>query len=261
MILFRHELRRCRTAWIVWTAAISCFLAISIFLFPEIASQTDQINEMFSQMGSFTAAFGMDKLNFGTMTGYYTVECGNVLGLGGALFSAMLAAAMLSKEEKERTAEFLLAHPVSRARVVSEKLLAVYAQVVALNAAACVVSVGSIAAVGESVPWKELGLLSLAYLLLQAEIASVCFGVSAFISKGGAGLGIGIAVLAYFLNIIGNIADPVKFIKYVTPYGYCDGSEIVSSGGLDAVKILIGAAFAAAGVAAAFIKYRKKDIS
>lgn len=53
----------------------------------------------------------------------------------------------------------------------------------------------------------------------------------------------------------------MKFLKYVTPFGYCDGSEIVSNGALDAVKILIGAALGAAAVCAAFVKYEKKDIA
>ena len=261
MILFRHELKRGRIAWIIWTAAISFMLAVCIFLFPEMMSQTETINEMFSSMGSFTAAFGMDKINFGTLIGYFAIECGNVLGMGGAFFAAMLGASMLCKEEKEHTAEFLLTHPVPRTRVVLEKLLAVYAQIAALNTAVFLVSVGSVAAIGEPVPWQEVALLFAAYFLLQIEIGSVCFGISAFINRGGAGIGIGVAALAYFWNIIGNITDAAKFLKYVTPFGYCEGAEIVSSGTLDGVKMLIGTAVSAACVAAAFIKYRKKDIA
>ena len=64
----------------------------------------------------------MDRLNFGTLIGFYAIECGNVLGLGGAFYAALCAAAILSKEEKERTAEFLLTHPVSRIRIITEKL-------------------------------------------------------------------------------------------------------------------------------------------
>ncbi|MBO4276988.1 MAG: ABC transporter permease subunit [Clostridia bacterium] len=261
MTVFRHELKRGRTAWLIWAAALSLLLAICIFLFPEMASQTDTINEMFASMGSFTSAFGMDKLDFGTLPGYFAIECGNVLGLGGALFASLLAASMLCKEEKERTAEFLLSHPVSRTRVVAEKLAALYAQITALNIAVCLVSVGSMAAVGEEVPWKSVSLLCLACFLLQCELAAVCFGVSAFIRRGSAGIGIGAAILAYFLNIIGNIADSAKFLKYITPFGYCDGAEVVSSGKLDGIKLLVGAAFCALGIAAAFVKYRKKDIA
>jgi ABC-2 type transport system permease protein len=53
-------------------------------------------------------SFGMDKLNFGEFMGYFGIECGNVLGLGGALFAALAGISALAKEEKDRTAEFLL---------------------------------------------------------------------------------------------------------------------------------------------------------
>ena len=33
----------------------------------------------------------MDRLNFGTLDGYYAIECGNILGLGGAFFAALSA--------------------------------------------------------------------------------------------------------------------------------------------------------------------------
>ena len=124
MTILRHELRRCRVPFWIWTGAIGFLLAVCIFLFPDMKGEMEGINDVFSSMGSFTAAFGMDRLNFGTLNGYYAIECGNVLGLGGAFFAALLAAGMLCKEEKERTAEFLLTHPVTRECVVTEKLLA-----------------------------------------------------------------------------------------------------------------------------------------
>ena len=133
MTITRHEIRRGKIPFLIWTGAIAFLLATCIFLYPEMKGQMGSIGDMFSSMGSFTAAFGMDKLNFGTLIGYYAIECGNVLGLGGAFYAALLAVAMLAKEEKDRTAEFLLTHPVSRVRVVSEKLFAVFLQVTALN--------------------------------------------------------------------------------------------------------------------------------
>lgn len=51
------------------------------------------------------------------------------------------------------------------------------------------VSTGSMAAAGEDIPWKELHLLHLAYYILQAELAGICFSISAFFRKGSAGAG------------------------------------------------------------------------
>ncbi len=76
------------------------------FLFPEMKGQMDSVSDMFASMGSFTEAFGMDRLNFGTLIGFYAVECGNILGLGGAFYASLCAVGILSKEEKDKTAEF-----------------------------------------------------------------------------------------------------------------------------------------------------------
>ena len=260
MTLIKHELRQGRLSLTIWTAAVGTLLVICIFLFPEMKGQMEGVNDMFASMGSFTEAFGMDRLNFGTLIGFYAVECGNVLGLGGAFFASLCAAGMLSKEEKDRTAEFLLTHPVSRARIVTEKLVSVYAQIIAMNLVIYGISLGSIAAIGESVPWKELNLLHLAYFLLQAELAGICFGISAFVRRGSAGIGLGIAAGMYFLNLVANIAQAAEFLKYVTPFGYAEGADIIEKGCLDGTLVAIGLALGAIGIGAAYGKYCGKDV-
>ena len=121
MTLIRHELRRGWKSLLIWTCSISAFIVICLLIFPEMKSQMDSISTVFASMGAFTKAFGMESLNFGTLTGYYGVECGNILGIGGALFAALLGVSALAREEKDGTAELLLTHPLSRARVVTEK--------------------------------------------------------------------------------------------------------------------------------------------
>ena len=260
MTIIKHELRQGKIPFLIWTCSIVLLLGICIFLFPEMKGEMNEIGEMFSSMGSFTAAFGMDRLSFGTLIGYYAIECGNVLGLGGAFYAALCAIGMLSKEEKERTAEFLLTHPVSRTRIITEKLIAVLIQITAMNLIIYALSIASMAIIGEEIPWKELNLLHLAYFLLQIELAGICFGISAFLRKGSAGVGLGIAAVMYFLNLIANITDSASFLKYVTPFGYCDGADIVSGGHLDGTMLAIGLGLAVVGILAAYWHYPKKDI-
>lgn len=260
MTLVKHELKQGKISFLIWTASIGFLLAICIFLFPEMKGQMDSVNDMFASMGSFTEAFGMDRLNFGTIIGFYAVECGNVLGLGGAFFAALCAVGILSKEEKDKTAEFLLTHPVSRKRIITEKLIAVLLQITTMNLIIYALAVGAIAAVGEEIPWKEISLMHLAYYLLQVELAGICFGISAFLRKGSAGVGLGIAAMMYFLNLIANIADVAEFLKYITPFGYCEGADIVANGRLDGAMVAIGVVMGIGGIVIAYLKYAKKDI-
>ena len=260
MTLIKHELKQGRISFIIWTVSIGFLLAICVFLFPEMKGQMEGISKIFSAMGSFTAAFGMDRLNFGTLIGFYAIEFGNVCGLGGAFYAALCAVSVLSKEEKDKTAEFLLTHPVSRSRIITEKLIAVLIQITAMNMIIYMISISSMTIIGETIPWKEVNLLHLAYYILQIELGGICFGISAFLRKGTAGIGLGIAAMMYFLNLIANISDVADFLKYITPFGYCEGADIISSGRLDGTLVAIGMIIGIAGIAAAYLYYTRKDI-
>ena len=260
MTMIKHEIKQGRLSFVIWTASIALLMAVCVFMFPEMKGEMEDVGDMFASMGSFTEAFGMDRINFGTLTGFYAVECGNILGLGGAFFAALCAVSILAKEEKEHTAEFLLTHPVSRSRIITGKLCAVMMQIVFLNAIVLGVSLLSVTVIREEIQWKEILLLHLAYFLLQVEIAGICFGISAFLHRGSVGIGLGIAAMMYFLNLIANIAEAAEFLKYLTPFGYAEGADIVTNSGLDYGSVLLGMLFGIAGIAAAYGRYCKKDI-
>ncbi len=261
MTLLIHELKQNRLSLLIWTAAISFMLGICVIIYPEMSSQMGDISEMFADMGSFSAAFGMDQINFGEFSGYFAVECGNVLGMGGAFFAAIIAISALAKEEKEHTAEFLLAHPISRRKVVTMKLGAVLLQLSILNVVVIGITAVSIAIIGEEVSIKALGLLFLAYFLLQIEIAGITFGISAFLKNGGLGVGLGLAILFYFMNILANLTEEAKFLKYITPFGYAEGTDIITNGSIKSEYLVIGIILTVIGIATAYLKYCRKDIA
>lgn len=260
MTILKHEIRQGLNSLIIWTLIITFMLGICILIYPDMSKQMNEINSAFSNMGGFSAAFGMDKINFGEFIGFFGVECGNVLGLGGAFFAALLGISALSGEEKEQTAEFLLTHPVSRKKIVSQKLFSLFIQIVILNIAAVTVTAITILITGESPEVKPIALIFLAYFILQIEIAAICFGISAFMSRGGLGIGLGLAALFYFLNIIANLTENVKFLKYITPFGYTESSDIISNNSLDIKYVAVGIALTILGITTAFCKYTKKDI-
>ncbi len=260
MTIVKQELRQGWKNLAIWTGAIGFFMVVCVLLFPQMKTQAEDMSEAFASMGAFTAAFGMDRLNFGTLIGFYGIECGNVVGIGGGLFAAMIGIAALSKEERDHTAEFLLTHPIRRSRVLTEKLAALLIQVLLLNALVLLLSLGSMAVIGEEIPWREVGLMHLAFLLMQVELVCVCFGLSAFLRRSSVGIGLGLAIGTYFMNLLANLSEDLELLKYLTPYGYTEAAEIVSEQCLDGEKVLIGMGLAGIGVAAAYIKYIRKDI-
>ena len=150
MVIFNKELRTGTKGFVVWTAVIAMMLAVCVLIYPAMKDQMGQMNQMFANMGSFSEAFGMDQLNFGTLIGFYGVEAGNILGLGGGFFAAYIGITMLSKEERDHTAEFLLSHPVSRASIIGQKLASVFFQIILMNLIIFAFGVVCLLAVGGS---------------------------------------------------------------------------------------------------------------
>ena len=260
MRITRHELRLGRISFLIWTCAIAFLLGITVWLFPEMKGEMEDMGSIFSSMGSFTAMFGLDRLNFGTLKGYYAIECGNIAGIGGALFASLLASGILSKEEKEKTAEFLFAHPVSRLRIMIEKLLAVLIQITVMNAVLFLTALFVMRLIGEEIPFREVTLMHLAYYLMQVELGCICFFLSAFLRKGSTGAGVGVAAAAYTLNLIANIADKAAFLKDITPFGYCEGADIINDLALNGKRLGLGLGAGALCVLLACLYYPRKDL-
>ncbi|MDO5560867.1 MAG: ABC transporter permease subunit [Oscillospiraceae bacterium] len=232
-----------------------------IFMYPDMKSQMDDVSNMFSGMGGFTAAFGMDRIDFSSIMGFYGIECGSIIAIGGAFYAGISGVSILSKEEHIHTAEFLFSHPLSRKSIIAQKFAACITQIIVLNVFCFALSTVSFVIIGEEIAWDQYSLFHIAQLLSQIEIASVCFGVSAFLRHGGIGIGVGIAAVFYFLNIFENISDKVSALRYLTPFSYTDAADIFTQNSLDAGLIAVGMILAAAGVITAFIKYSSKDLS
>ena len=133
-------------------------------------------------------------------------------------------------------------------------------QVLVFNAVIALIAVGCIRLIGEPLPGKELVLLHTAYLVMQIELAMICFGLSACLRRGAMGVGLGLATVMYFLNLVANIADSALWLKTVTPFGYTESADIVSAGQLDAGLIALGLAVGVAAAAAGSIYYARRDI-
>lgn len=261
MTLFLHELKQDKISLAIWTIAIAFFMVTCVVIYPEMSAEMEQVGDMFASMGAFTAAFGMDKLNFGTFMGYYSIECGNVIGLGGAFFAALVGIGMISKEEKNHTAEFLLSHPVSRTHILVTKLCAVMVEIIILNLVVFGLTASSVIFMDINADWDCVILLHLAFFIMQIEIGLICFGLSAFIKRGGLGLGLGIAMILYFMNLVKNITKDAEFFKYITPFAYTEGAQIVEDINLQWGLVSLGLVYGIIITATGFFKYNKKDIS
>lgn len=258
MTVFRKELRTGAAALLVWSAVIGGLMAVCVSMYSSMEGEMEDVSALFAQMGDFSAAFGLNVLPLGSLKGFYGVECGTILGLGGAFYAALTASGMLAGEEGGGTAEFLLTHPISRLRIGAEKLAALTALITALNAV-CLASGAAAAAAAGGMDAGSLLRLHGALLLLQLEIGGICFGLSAFLRRGGAGSAIGLTAVLYFTALLINLNSRLSPLRFFTPYYYADAARLFSDTPI-AGALLAGCVLGLLCAALGLYRYRRKDI-
>lgn len=260
MTVLRKELRAGAVSFLVWSAVVGGLMAVCVGLYPSMAGSMEDMSALFAGMGEFSAAFGLDKLQFGSIMGFYGTECGNILGLGGAFYAAVTAMGLLAGEEGGHTAEFLLTHPVSRVQIAAEKLAALFFMVLGMNLICLACGAGGILLIGEEADWGDLLRYHGALLLMQLEIGGLCFGLSALLRRGGLGLAMGLAALLYFAGILVNLDSGLDWLRFVTPYYYADAARVFA-GEVPVGCVLAGCGLGALGAGFGLWQYRRKDIA
>lgn len=250
--------------WLCWTIAIGGLMILTIAMFPEVAKQQQTIDELLKQMPqSLIKAFGMDKVNLSDALGFYATKGYLMITLFGSIFAAMLAGNILSKEQSEKTIEFLLSKPVSRSRVVTEKLLAVVVYILLFNLLVAVANFIGFTMVDASFSFRLFVYLSVAPLLLHLVFAGISFFLSSLMKKGRSVLSIslGLVFILYFFEIISSIAEKYEQLKYLTPFVYVNAADIITRGGLDPTYTGIMTAEFLLSVLASYAVFLRKDIT
>lgn len=261
MILYRHEMRGNAKSLLLWTLCVGGLCFGCILLYTSLEDSIQGMADAYSDMGAMSAALGMDKMSLATLKGFYATEIALMHGLGGAMFAAILGTGILSKEEAGHTAEFLHVLPIGRGRIVLSKYLALVSNILIFNLICTGLYLLGFFMLGEEISGKETALFHLAQMLMQVEIGTVCFLISAFTKRNLTGTGLGMAILLFALDMMCRIIPAIENLKYVTPFYYSNAADIFTEGTLNGGMLGIGAGVTFAALIAAWMKYCRKDLA
>lgn len=261
MVLWKHEMKMNLRALAVWSGCVGVICFGCLLLFESLADSMRELSGLYAQMGIFAAALGMDRMNIGTMEGFFATEVALIFAIGGAMFSAMTGAAILSKEEEGHTGEFLYTLPLGRRMAAGWKYAAMAALILLFQLIGIAFELAGFAAAGERPDLSEYWLFHGAQLLMQMEMGSICFLISAFSRKKQIGAALGLAVLFYMADLLCRIIPALEKLKYVTPYYFSNAPDVFAGGGIDGGMAGISVAVTAAAAAAAIYVYGKRDLA
>lgn len=259
--IYRFELRRGRTTTIIFTAICTALLIFVMAVYPLFKDMLGDMSSMMGDMGAFSEMFGMDQLDYGSAQDYFATEGGLMVALCGSILAAFLGGAALGREEGERTAEWLLTHPISRGRIFFGKLLSMATLLLIMNVVCAVLTGLSFPVIGEPLNVKTFSLFFIAQFVMHMEVGCISLLLSAMMKRNAGPVGLGLAMVMYFVSLIAAALDELEFLTFVTPFTYSDAATIFTDGKIDMVKMGIGiAVMIVCGIAAHGI-WCRKDIS
>jgi len=261
--IYAHEFRARLRSVIIWSLAITALLFFYFSFFSVFADQAALMNQMLERFPpQMRAAFGLDAMDLSTVLGFYSfiflfvqlclaIQAGNY-GFG-----------LVSIEESELTADFLLSKPVSRAQVLNSKLLAALTSLTLTNAVVWVSSFASVAIFHGDREFDSgiLLLLLLSIVIFQLFFLSVGLVVSLLVRRVRSvtpyslGLGFGSYVLSAFSGILGDVK-----LELITPFKHLDAAQMVRDGAYNTPLVLLNLAITLIALSVSYWLYLRRDI-
>ena len=205
-------------------------------------------------------AFGWDDI--ASAHGYMGSTVFGILGPVLALVMAIgLGARAIAGSEEDGSLELLIAHPVSRMRVVLQKTAALG---VAALGAGIMVFLAILAIRGPidlDLPISHIAAASFNLALFGFLFGTVAILIGAITGRKGLAVGAtaGIAVIAFLANGLAPQVDALAWLQNVSPFYWANGTDTLRDG-IDPLMSLLLAGVAALAVATAVFTFDRRDV-
>ena len=262
MNVYMRELKAYRKSTFFWSLGIIALIGASMAKYAAMGAGP-QINELMSQLPPvMQAIFGAMMLDFGKASGFYGVAF-LFLALLAAIHASMLGAGIISKEERDRTSEFLYVKPATRGQIITAKALAALTHVVVLNLVTLLFSllIVPVFSKGEDVSAYILLLMG-GMFLLQLIFLAVGLAAAAVTSrpKAAPGIATGFMLFTFLLSSAIDINKDLSPLKYLTPFKYYDAKVLAASNSLDGGFVALSLAVIAVLLVVTYVCFKKRDL-
>lgn len=261
--IFRHEFKMHLRSVITWSVAVAALIFVYVSLFSSFAEQAELLNEMMANFPKeLLTAFGLTGVDLSTVLGYYGFVF-LFVQICLAIQAANYGFSLVSVEEREWTADFLLAKPVRRTQILTSKLLAALCGLIITNAVVWISSFGFIHLFkgDRTYQTKPLLLLLLSLVVFQLFFLGVGLVISLLVKRVRSvtpysmALGFGMYVLSVFGDLLGE-----SVLEKITPFKHFNPHYIIQHEAYDWPLALVSVAVILISLVGSYWLYVRRDI-
>ena len=263
MNIYKQEFKMKINSVITWSFAVGVLIFIYLSIFSSIAVDAKLLNEM---MASFPEelliAFGMTDIDMSTILGFFGVLF-FIIQICLAIQAANYGFSLVSVEETDLTADFLLAKPVGRTRIMTSKLLAAITGLTITN---LIVWISSFVFLrmysdGGQFETKPVLVLLLSIAVFQLFFLTVGMLISLLVKRVRSVTPYSMALVfgLYVLNAFGGMIGEDK-LEILSPFKHFEPNYILKHAAYDLPLAWISVAAIIISVVGSYVLYSRRNI-
>jgi len=248
---------------ISWSIAITLLIILYMSFFETFAADTELINETLAGMPEeFLMAFGMNNIDMSTVLGFFGLVF-TFVQICIAIQAANYGFGLVSVEETDMTADFLLAKPISRPKILTNKLFAALTGMLITDTVVWIATFVTINMFRGERPYNEQALILLLVSIFLFQLVFLTAGIliSLLVKRVRSVTPYTMALVfgMYVLNAFGGMLGE-DTIELITPFKHFDPNYIISNAAYDFPLMLLSVVFILIAVVASYRLYTRRNI-
>lgn len=254
------RMRRVSTIW--WVIGVIAFIMINMVFYPTFKNDAAELEKSFANIPDSALQLFGGSADFFSPVGYLNSQIFFLmLPLLLSVLAIGLGSSLLAREEQDKTVEVLLAHPVSRGRLLAAKALAGWGITTIVSAAAILTIALSAKLFDVAVPVPNILLAGFDCWLLVLATGAIAFLLTCTGRARGAAVGLSalVAIGGYIIASLAGTVDWLKTPAKALPFNYYQ-PEAALRGHYDWSNILFPLAVIAICIALSYVAFRRRDL-
>jgi ABC-2 type transport system permease protein len=264
MNIYKQEFKMHFKSVVTWSLSLTLVIFVYLSLFSSLAPDAEMLNETLANFPEeLLMAFGMDTMDLSSILGFYGVIF-LIVQICLAIQASNYGFSILSVEERDLTADFLMAKPVGRNKVLTSKFLAALTGLTITNAVVWISSFIAIDVNREGRPYDQdaLILLLLSIVVFQLFFLTLGMFISMLVKRvrSVTPFSMGLAFGMYVLSAFGSMLGEAK-LEIITPFTHFEPNSILNSGEYDLPLALISVSVIIISIIGSYVLYNKRNMA
>ncbi|MFN2149610.1 MAG: ABC transporter permease subunit [Anaerolineales bacterium] len=262
MNIYIHEFKMHLRSVIIWSLSQAVMIFVFTWIFSSMAVDSALLTETLTKFPKeLLIAFGMENLDMSTVLGFFSFAflfCQILLSIQAANYGF----GILSMEERELTADFLMTKPVSRRRILFSKVLAALTGLTITNIVVWISSFIFINMFRGGRPFDSGTLVKLLLSIIVFQLVFLTLGmvISLLVRRvrNVTPFSMGLAFGMYVLGAFGGMLGDVK-LELITPFKHFDPNYIIKNQAYPST-IWISVAYIVIAAIGTYVLYQRRNI-